>query len=128
MTTQVSDRRARLYVTHVDPWSIAKVGFMLAVAVGVIIIVAVAFLWIMLNGLGVFGAVSRNVNDIVGSSEADFDLMGLLSFTRVVGTAIVIASVEVVLVSVLSGVFAVLYNLTVRLTGGVEVVLTDRQS
>lgn len=99
---------------------------MLSVAVGVIIVVAVAFLWLALNALGVFTVLARNVNDIVGSSEAEFNLMGLLSFTRVVGFAFVIASIEVVLVSVLSAVFAVLYNLTVRLTGGIEVVLNDR--
>ena len=39
---------------------------------------------------------------------------------------IVLASVEVILVSVLATIFAFMYNLTVGLTGGVEVVLTDQ--
>jgi hypothetical protein len=38
---------------------------------------------------------------------------------------VVIASVEIVLLSLLATLFAVMYNLTVGLTGGVEVVLSD---
>ena len=118
-------RQARLYVTRIDPWSVAKAAFLLSVAVGLVIVAAVALLWEALNVLGVFGALARNVNEIVGSSESTFDLMSVLSFSRVVGVAFVIASVEIVLVSVLAAVFAFMYNLTVGLTGGVEVVLSD---
>ena len=41
------------------------------------------------------------------------------------GLAAVIASVEIVLVSALATLFAFLYNVTVGLTGGIEVVLSD---
>jgi hypothetical protein len=41
------------------------------------------------------------------------------------GVTIVLASIEIVLVSILATLFAVLYNLTVGLTGGIEVVLSD---
>ena len=51
--------------------------------------------------------------------------MGYVEFSRVIGVAIIIASVEIVLVSLLSTLFALMYNLTVGLTGGVEVVLSD---
>jgi hypothetical protein len=37
----------------------------------------------------------------------------------------VIASVEIVLVSALATLFAFLYNISVGLTGGIEVVLSD---
>jgi hypothetical protein len=37
----------------------------------------------------------------------------------------VIASVEIVLVSALATLFAYLYNVSVGLTGGVEVILSD---
>lgn len=118
-------RRARLYVSRVDAWSVAKAAFLLAIAIGITILVAMALLWLALDALGVFGAIARNVNEIVGSSENSFDLMSVLSFQRVMGGALVLASVEVVLVSVLAAVFAILYNLTVPFTGGIEVDLTD---
>jgi hypothetical protein len=120
-------RQARLYVARVDPWSVAKAAFMLAIAVGIVIVVSVGVLWYALDYLGVFATLARNVNEVVGNSQANFDLMSVLGFTRVMGAAIVIASVEVVLVSMLATLFAFMYNISVGLTGGVEVVLTDTQ-
>ena len=52
--------------------------------------------------------------------------MNYLEFSRVMGVAVILASVEIVLVSVLSTLFALMYNLTVGLTGGIEVVLSDQ--
>ena len=127
MTFEVTSgpRQARLYVARVDPWSVAKAAFMLAIAVGIVIVASVGVLWFALDYLGVFTTLARNVNEVVGNSQANFDLMSVLGFTRVIGAAIVIASVEVVLVSILATLFAFMYNLSVALTGGVEVVLTD---
>jgi ABC-type sugar transport system permease subunit len=120
-------RQARLYLARVDPWSVAKAAFMLAIAVGIVIVVSVCVLWFALSSLGVFETLSRNVNEVIGNSQSNFDLMSLLDFSRVLGGTIVLASVEVILVSILATIFAFMYNLTVGLTGGVEVVLTDRQ-
>lgn len=120
-------RQARLYLSRVDPWSVAKAAFMLAIAVGIVIVVSVTVLWFALSSLGVFETLSRNVNEVIGNSQANFDLMTVLDFSRVLGVTIVLASVEVILVSVLATIFAFMYNLTVGLTGGVEVVLTDRR-
>ena len=118
-------RRARLYVTRIDPWSVTKAAFMLALAVGIVLVVAVAVLWWVLDVTGVFLAVSRTIDEVVGSATTGFDLLGFLEFSRVIGVAIVVASVEIVLVSFLATLFAVMYNLTVGLTGGIEVVLSD---
>jgi ABC-type sugar transport system permease subunit len=129
VTTETSSgpRQARLYLSRVDPWSVAKAAFMLAIAVGIVIVVSVTVLWFALSSLGVFETLSRNVNEVIGNSQANFDLMTVLDFSRVLGVTIVLASVEVILVSVLATIFAFMYNLTVGLTGGVEVVLTDRR-
>jgi hypothetical protein len=43
----------------------------------------------------------------------------------VLGVAVVLASVEIILVSVLAALFAVMYNLSVGITGGIEVVLSE---
>jgi hypothetical protein len=118
-------RRARLYVTHVNAWSITKAAFLLALAIGIVLVVAVTALWLLLNSIGVFDTLTRNVNDVIGNSANTIDLVGLLSFPTVIGAAVVIASVEIVLISIFAGLFAVMYNLSVGLTGGIEVVLSD---
>ncbi|MEI6363337.1 MAG: DUF3566 domain-containing protein [Actinomycetes bacterium] len=118
-------KRARLYVTRVDPWSVTKASFMLALALGVVLVIAVAVVWWVLDYTGVFLTLSRTIDEVVGSASTGFNLMNYLEFSRVIGVAIVIASVEVVLVSFLATLFAIMYNLSVGLTGGVEVVLSD---
>jgi hypothetical protein len=118
-------KRARLYVTRIDPWSVTKAAFMLALAIGIVLVVAVGMLWWVLDVTGVFLSVSRTIDEVVGSATTGFDLLSYLEFSRVIGVAIVVASVEIVLVSLLATLFALMYNLTVGLTGGIEVVLSD---
>lgn len=116
-------RRARVYVTRLDPWSVAKAAFLLSLAIGIVIVVAVSVVFLTLDATGALDAVSRTVDDVLGTGG--FDLLTSLEFTRVVGLATVIASVEIVLVSLLATLFAFLYNVSVGLTGGVEVILSD---
>ncbi len=129
MTTTVDEletdqpvRQARLHLTHVDPWSVAKGAFMLGVTLAGITIVATIALWLMLSAAGVFEAITGLFKDVSGSSSG----VSFLSLGRLVGLSMVVSAVEIVLISVLSTLFAVLYNLSVGFTGGVEVTLTDR--
>jgi len=116
-------RRARVYVTRLDPWSVAKAAFLLALAIGIVIVVAVAFVFWTLDSTGALDAVSRTVDDVLGTGG--FDLLTSLEFSRVLGLAAVLASVEIVLVSALATLCAFLYNITVGLTGGSAVVISD---
>lgn len=118
-------RRARLYVYRLDAWSVMKVAFMLAVALGVVIVSAVAALWWLLDYSGVIATLARNVDEVIGSGTTTFDLEAVLAFDRVMGITVVVAALEVALVSILAGLFAVLYNLTVGITGGIEATFTD---
>lgn len=118
-------RRARLYVYRVDAWSVMKVAFMLAVALGIVIVCAVAALWWLLDYSGVIETLARNVDEVIGSGTTTFDLEAVLAFDRVMGITVVVAALEVALVSILAGLFAVLYNLTVGITGGIEATFTD---
>src|SRR5688500_5988801 len=38
-------RKARLRVSHIDPWSVMKTSFLLSVALGIVTVVAVAVIW-----------------------------------------------------------------------------------
>ena len=125
MSMQVTPRKARLFVSRIDPWSVAKIAFMLSLALGIVIVVAVGVIWYTLDTRGVFQTLARNVNDVIGGSQTTFDLMSVLDFGRVMGVAVIVASVEIVLISILTTLFAIIYNLSVGLTGGIEVVLSD---
>jgi len=118
-------RRARLLVSRLDPWSVMKTAFMLAVSLAIVMLVATAVLWYALDATGVFVAIGKVVNDLAGSGSTNFNFAALVGFGRVMGVALIIAALEIVLTSALSTLFAFLYNLSVGLTGGVEVTLSE---
>lgn len=119
---ETSERKAHLFVTHLDPWSVAKSAFMLGLTLGAVTIVATVALWLMLSAAGVFDAITGVISDASGSSAS----VNFLSLGRLIGLSMVVSAAEIVLVSVLATLFAVLYNLSVGFTGGVEVTLSDR--
>lgn len=119
---ETNERKAHLFVTHLDPWSVAKSAFMLGLTLGGVTIVASIALWLMLSAAGVFEAITGVISDASGSSAS----VNFLSLGRLIGLSMVVSAAEIVLVSVLATLFAVLYNLSVGFTGGVEVTLSDR--
>ena len=118
-------RRARLLVTRLDPWSVMKTAFMLSVSIGIVVLMATALLWWTLDVTGVFAAIGRTIDDVAGSGTSSFDFLSLVGFSRVMGIALVLTAIEIVLGSALATLFAFLYNLSVGLTGGLEVTLSE---
>ena len=118
-------RRARVYVSRVDPWTVMKTAFMLSLALSIVLVIATAILWVVLNLTGVFAALSQTVNQVAGSATTTFNLMALISFPKVVGAAVVVSAVEIVLLSALATLFAFLYNLMVGISGGLEITLSE---
>ncbi|CAB5039704.1 MAG: hypothetical protein F2911_11070 [Actinobacteria bacterium] len=125
ITRSTGPRRARLMVTRLDPWSVMKTSFMLSLSVAIVSLIALALLWWTLDVTGVFAAIGRTVDDVAGSATTSFDFLALVGFSRVMGVSLVLAAVEIVLASALSTLFAFLYNLSVGLTGGLEVTLSE---
>lgn len=113
----------KVRVTRLDPWSVAKSSFVLGVTIAGVIIVATVALWVLLSAAGVFEAVTGLFQSVSGNSNSAG--VSFLSLGRLVGLSMVISAIEVVLLSVLSVIFAVLYNLSVGFTGGIEVSVTD---
>ena len=122
-TEPAPNRQVRLHLTHVDPWSVAKGAFVLGVTIAGVLMVATVVLWGMLSAAGVFEAITSLWSDASGSTGSG---VSFLSLGRLLGLTMVLSAIEIVLLSVLSTLFAVLYNLSVGFTGGVELTLTDR--
>jgi hypothetical protein len=118
-------RRVRLTVSHVDPWSAMKISFLLSIALGIAGVVMVAVLWSILAGMGAFDQVNSMISSIIGDSDNPFDLMDFMGFGRVVSLSVVIAVIDVVLITALSTLAAFLYNVCASLVGGIQMTLTD---
>lgn len=119
-------RKAHLRVAHVDPWSVMKAAFLLSIAVGIVTVVAVMVIWSVLGATGVWDSINRAVTDVVGSeTSSGFDIEDYLGMSRVMGFTMIVAVVDVVLLTVLATLGAFLYNLAAVLLGGVEVTLAE---
>jgi ABC-type sugar transport system permease subunit len=114
----------RLTLARVNPWSAAKLSFLLSVALGIIAVVAVAVLWSVVDAMGVFSDVQGVIHDVVGS-EGSFKLMDYVGFSRVLSVTVFLAVVDVILLTIISTLAAVLYNLASSLVGGVRLTLSD---
>jgi nitrogen fixation-related uncharacterized protein len=124
-TRHSGPRKVRLTLSRVDAWSVAKMGFLVSVAIGIAFVVMIAVLWMILDGMGVFSDLDRTIRTVLGESGSSFDLMRYVGFSRVLSLATVIGVIDVFLLTALSTLGAFLYNICSALVGGVQVTLTD---
>ena len=107
--------------SRVNPWSVLKMSFLLAVGIGIAVVGLIA------------GGVDRLVGDRnlyrskqryrhrTSGSAATFNLLDYLGFGKVASTSIVIAVVDLLLISAI----AILYNACSSLVGGLHPSLPD---
>ena len=117
-------RRMQLSLTRLEPWSVAKVTFLLAIAGGIIQVVAAALLWFLLNAMGLFDNLTQVISK-TGLDAGGFDLGQVLSLGTVLSSVTIFSIFEIVIVVVLVTIFAFLYNLVSSLVGGIHVTLGD---
>jgi Transmembrane domain of unknown function (DUF3566) len=125
---QVSSRsvgplRASMQIRRVDPWSTLKVSAVLSVALFFVWMIAVAFLYLVLGGMGVWSKLNSNVGDLLNNTGGSAELV---SSGTIFGGAVLIGLVNIVLLTAAATIGAFIYNLTTDLIGGVEVTLADR--
>lgn len=119
-------RKARLRLLRVDPWSVMKTAFLLSVALGITLFVAVAVLWSVLDAAGVFSSIDDIITDMTASdANSGIDINQYVELSRVLGFTTLIAVVDVVLLTALATLGAFLYNLSASLLGGLELTLAE---
>jgi hypothetical protein len=119
-------RRARLRMTRIDPWSVMKTSFLLSIALGIVVVVSVFMVWSVLDAADVWSSINQTVRDVLGGeSAATFDIEDYIGTRRVVGFAMIVAAVDVVLLTAIATLGAFLYNMSASLLGGIEVTLAE---
>jgi hypothetical protein len=123
-----SSRQAHLTIARVEPWSVMKFSFVVSLVAFVILFVAVSVLYGTLSALGVFTSLQHVVQSVTSSQDSSgvnaakwFTASRILSYTALLG------ALNIVLITAMSTIGAVVYNLTSRLIGGVEVTLRETE-
>jgi Transmembrane domain of unknown function (DUF3566) len=121
-------RQAHLTVARVEPWSVMKFSFVVSLVAFVILFVAVSVLYGSLEGLGVFDSLQRVVSDVTSSQgSAGVNAKAWFTGSKVLGYTALLGAANIVLITAMSTIGAVVYNLTSRLVGGIEVTLKESE-
>ncbi|MCX2731275.1 DUF3566 domain-containing protein [Saccharopolyspora sp. NFXS83] len=118
-------RRASLQVKRLDPWSVLKLALVLSVAMFFVWMIAVAVLYGVLDGMGVWDSLNGTFTELTSPEDAASE--ELISAGRVFGVASIIGAINIVLFTALATVSAFIYNVAADFAGGVEVTLSERE-
>ena len=121
-----SARQAHLTIARVEPWSVMKFSFVVSLVAFVILFVAVSVLYATLSGLGVFDSLQHLVKSLTSSQDsAGVNAKVWFTASKVLGYTALLGSLNIVLITAMCTIGSVVYNLTSRLVGGVEVTLRE---
>jgi len=115
-------KQVRLKLVYIDFWSALKISFFGALAIGIITVVMTGLLWVILNQTGVLIDLDGILSDIFNEQVS---LAKDFSFGRVMTFAAVIGLLNTIVFTVLGAILAVLYNMMVKITGGLHVGFTN---
>ncbi len=107
-----SAKTVNLKLTRINFWSAIRMGFVVTIALGIGTLLAFLILWVVLSAVGVTNALSSQV--------------GIqLNLASVLSAGLTLAVFNIVLGTLLAGVYAAIFNLVARITGGLSVGFTN---
>ena len=123
----VATKQVRLKLVYIDFWSTVKLSFLVAVSLGIVLVVSTVLIYLVLQSTGVFAKLDSLLADILsaGDSEAPFSIAESFSLLTVTFFAFIVAVLNIVVGTALGAITSILYNFSVRLTGGLLVGFTN---
>jgi hypothetical protein len=116
-------KQVRLKLVYIDFWSAVKLSFLISVCIGIVQIVATFLIWVILNSTGIFAQLTSILQEIL--TDQSFNITDGFSLPSVMIFALISAVLSVIVGTALGAIAAALYNLSVRITGGLLVGFTN---
>lgn len=116
-------KQVRLKLVYIDFWSAVKLSFLVALCGAVVLVVATFFIWLVMQSIGIIGDIDSVLTDILGDDAAS--ISSVFSLGQVMLFAIIVGVLNVVGGTALGAISALLYNLSVKFTGGLLVGFTN---
>ena len=123
----VATKQVRLKLVYIDFWSTVKLSFLVAVSLGIVLVVSSVLIYLVLQSTGVFEKLDGTLSDILsaGDSETPFSIQESFSLLTVTFFSFIVAVLNIVVGTALGAITSILYNFSVRLTGGLLVGFTN---
>ena len=111
-------RQVRLTLRYISVWSAAKISFLCGVGLGAVGTVTMLLLWVVLSRLGFFEQLNSLLS---GTSAGSGSATGTIGFSQVLAIAFLLGPLNTISATLAGVIGAALYNLGVRVMGGVTV-------
>ncbi|MFT4282597.1 DUF3566 domain-containing protein [Microbacterium sp.] len=121
-SSKTSAKQVRLRLVYVDFWSAVKLSFLAAVALAIVTLVSVFLIYLVLQTTGLVDKLDEILRALTDNS---FILAEVVSLPQVMAFAAIVAILNLIVVTVLGAVVAGIYNLMVKVTGGLLVGFTS---
>jgi hypothetical protein len=115
---RAGDRRARLVLRRLDPWSVLKFSLLFYLCLMLVGLLVFAVIWFVLVNMGVFEEITK--------FAGNFNLDVGFPAGKVFSWYIMFGLLGVVVWSIVTVLLTLLFNLINDITGGIEVVLAER--
>ena len=113
-------KQVRLRLVYIDFWSAIKMSFLAAIVVAIVTVVAFFLIFLVIDTMGIIGQLDEF---IVGF--ADIQISAYVGLPQVMAFAGVLAVLNLIVVTVLGAIMAGIYNLAVKISGGLLVGFTS---
>ena len=122
----VATKQVRLKLVYVDFWSTVKLSFLVAVSLGIVLVVSTVLVYLVLQTTGVLIKLDSLLSDILTTGGDDsFSVSESFSLLTVTLFSFIVAVLNIVVGTALGAITSILYNFSVRLTGGLLVGFTN---
>jgi len=119
---KTSAKQVRLRLVYIDFWSAVKLSFLAAVAIAIVTVVAFFLMFLVVQTTGLIGTVDEFFQSL---SDGGVSLTTFIGLPQVMAFASIVAILNLVVVTVMGAVIAGIYNLAVKITGGLLVGFTS---
>ncbi len=121
-THKTNAKQVRLRLVYVDFWSAVKLSFLAAVALAIVTVVSFFLIFMVVETTGLIGRVDEFFTSF---SDGGVSIRSFIGLPQVMAFAAIVAILNLIVFTVLGAVVAGIYNLAVKVTGGLLVGFTS---
>ena len=118
-------KQVRLKLVYIDFMSALKMSFLLGLAQFIVVVVGTLLLYLVFVQTGIFTTANNVAGEVLGNNS--FDINSIASLGKTVGAAAAVGVVNLIVITVMGAICAVLYNAAAKITGGLSVGFTNQQ-
>ena len=120
-THKTPAKQVRLRLVYIDFWSAVKLSFLAAVALAIVTVVSYFLIYLVVSAT----LLTKLDEFFTSFTDGGATLSQYVGLPQVMAFAAIIAILNLVIVTVLGAVMAGIYNLAVKVTGGILVGFTS---